>query len=372
MTLDTDVVDNASYDLNVDYRYFFMDNTKYYPELSDMAVLLSNMATKKGLQGKSWENNTENLNGKDIESFMWHYGNEDIEVYDMSMVYDDVNVCRYAIGYHDTILRRGKVNNKTRNVITIAIGEIPDKTAELTANLYGLLGSNEEYEEYHHIGYDITSGRILENVLRYIERFNDRQKVFFITGARSAGGVANLLAKKLIDKFGTSSVYAYTFNTVATINGNMILEGRKLPNLKYAPIMNIYNDDEMMVMFTSEETNMYKYGTNVHMSLSDNYRGKVKVAFDKVHKGTYSKNIKSKVADILNRTFNINLRGYSAFVYGMTGSEIKFTNQDYRNVSEYISVQFNNIDLHTIFDINTIEKITLAWREEYINCYLKK
>ena len=29
-----------------------MDNTKYYPELSDMAVLLSNMVTKKGWSGK--------------------------------------------------------------------------------------------------------------------------------------------------------------------------------------------------------------------------------------------------------------------------------------------------------------------------------
>ena len=151
MLIDTDVVDNANYDLNVDYRYFFMDNTKYYPELSDMAVLLSNMVTKKGWWGKSWYNKTENLGDTDIQSFMWHYGNEDIEIHDMSSYYDDANVCRYAIGQHDVVLRRGKVNNKVRNVITVAIGEIPEKTAELTSNLYGLLGDNEEYLEYHHI-----------------------------------------------------------------------------------------------------------------------------------------------------------------------------------------------------------------------------
>ena len=138
---------------------------------------------------------------------------------------------------------------------------------------------------------------------------------------RSAGGVANLLAKKLIDKFGSNSVYGYTFNAVATINGNMIPEGSKLPNLKYAPIMNIYNDDEMMVMFTSEETNMYKYGINVHMSLSENLTPKVKTAFKKVHGSNYDKNMKSKVVDLLNRTFNINLSGYSAMVYGMTETE---------------------------------------------------
>ena len=207
-----------------------MDNTKYYPELSDMAVLLSNMVTKKGWWGKSWYNKTENVGDTDIQSFMWHYGNEDIEIHDMSSYYDDANVCRYAIGQHDVVLRRGKVNNKVRNVITVAIGEIPEKTAELTANLYGLLGDNEEYSEYHHIGYDITAGRIFEKLLRYTENYNNNQKVFFITVARRAGGVANLLSKKLIDRFDPSSVYGYTFNAVSTINGNMIPEGTKINN----------------------------------------------------------------------------------------------------------------------------------------------
>ena len=369
MTMDTDVVDRANYDLNVDYRYFFMDNTKYYPELSDMAVTLSNMVTKKDWETKYWKNNTETLEGTDIQSFMYHYGNEDIEVHDMSMSYGDANVCRYAIGHHDVILRRGKVNNKARNVITVAIGEIPAKTAELTANLYGLLGDNEEYSEYHHIGYDITSSRILENVLHYIEHYSDRQKVFFITGARSVGGVANLLAKKLIDKFGPSSVYGYTFNAVSTINGNMIPEGSKIPNLKYAPIMNIYNDDELMVMFTSEETNMYKYGTNVHMSLSENLTSKVASAFKKVHKSSYDKDMKSKVVDILNKTFNIDISGYVARIFGFTGTEVGdwFDDDDMENINtsnkEYGKRGAKG--LHSAFDEEKLNKVTATWEYVY-------
>ena len=376
MLIDTDVVDNANYDLNVDYRYFFMDNTKYYPELSDMAVLLSNMVTKKGWRGKSWHNKTENLGDTDIQSFMWHYGNEDIEIHDMSSYYDDANVCRYAIGQHDVVLRRGKVNNKVRNVITVAIGEIPEKTAELTANLYDLLGDNEEYSEYHHIGYDITAGRIFEKLLRYTENYNNNQKVFFITGARSAGGVANLLAKKLIDRFGPSSVYGYTFNAVSTINGNMIPEGTKIPNLKYAPIMNIYNDDEIMVMFTSEETDMYKYGTNVHMSLSENLTDKVKKAFRYVHKGNYDEDMKSKVVNILNRTFNIDLSGYTTRIYGMTGTEfnneefeeyIKDSNEEYEDYVKSGAKEF-----HSAFDELKIQKVTEIWELTYDLCVIDK
>ena len=295
---------------------------------------------------------------------MYHFGNEDIEVHDMSNYYSDANVCRYAIGQHDVFLRRGKVNHKVRNVITVAIGEIPEKTAELTANLYGLLGSDEDYKEYHHIGYDITASRIFENVLRFTENYNNNQKVFFITGARSAGGVANLLSKKLIDKFGSSSVYGYTFNAVSTINGNMIPEGRKLPNLKYAPIMNIYNDDEMMVMFTSEETNMYKYGTKVHMSLSENYQGKVKTAFNKVHPKGYSKNMKNNVVDIINRTFNINLRGYSAFVFGMTGTEWEYGDVEFNYTSDEIKNNYATA-IHEGLSDERKDELLLFWAGLY-------
>ena len=186
-------------------------------------------------------------------------------------------------------------------------------------------------------------------------------KKFFITGARSAGGVANLLSKKLIDKFGSNSVYGYTFNAVATINGNMIPKGSKIPNLKYAPIMNIYNDDEMMVMFTSEETNMYKYGTNVHMSLSDNYQGKVKTAFNKVHPKGYDKNMKSNVVDLLNRTFNINLSGYIARIFGMTGTE-------HRNWDDYSENEINKYSAKTIHEAlsdDELEELFNFWSEFY-------
>ena len=295
---------------------------------------------------------------------MYHYGNKDIEVHDMSNYYSDANVCRYAIGQHDVFLRRGKVNHKVRNVITVAIGEIPEKTAELTANLYGLLGSDEDYKEYHHIGYDITASRIFENVLRFTENYNNNQKVFFITGARSAGGVANLLSKKLIDRFGPNSVYGYTFNAVATINGNMIPEGSKMPNLKYAPIMNIYNDDETMVMFTSEETNMYKYGTNVHMSLSENLAPKVKAAFRKVHGSDYDKNMDSKVVDLLNNIFNINLRGYSLMVYGMTGTEWQYGDVEFNYTSDEIK---NNIatKIHEGLSDERKQELLLFWAGLY-------
>ena len=132
---------------------------------------------------------------------MYHSGNEDIEIHNIRNTYEDANEIRYVIGSHDVFLRRGKVINKIRNVITIALGDIPEKSVDLTANLYGILGNNEDY---HYIGYDITANRIYEQMLKFIDKYSNKEKVLFVTSIRSARGIANLLSKKLIDRFGTN------------------------------------------------------------------------------------------------------------------------------------------------------------------------
>ena len=54
-TFDMDTINNEQihFDFNMDYRYFFMDSSAYYPELSDMSLALSNMIGKHRGGGKS-------------------------------------------------------------------------------------------------------------------------------------------------------------------------------------------------------------------------------------------------------------------------------------------------------------------------------
>ena len=157
-TFDMDTLNNNDihFDFTMDYRYFFMDSSNYYYELSDMSLALANMIgnNKKGAN-KSFENRNEVERYRDngIRQYMWYTGFEDIEERNTGEV-------PYAIGHRDVFLRRGKVNHKLRNLITIVIGEDERYKNEITANL----GS----DDYHHTGFDIEASKIVEDIEEYI------------------------------------------------------------------------------------------------------------------------------------------------------------------------------------------------------------
>ena len=207
---------------------------------------------------------------------MNYIGLEDIEVRDMSSTYEDSNVCRYAIGHRDVVYSLGRTQNVVRNVIAISIGDIEAKAAELYANFDGHGGREGSNTEYHHIGFDIVANRILETLERYASRYDPRyQKIYWITGEAGGGSVANLLAQKMIKKYGNQNIYCYTFQALNTINCNNIPAVQRISNEPYGSIFNLYNDDNELIKLYSNDNNFYKYGINKHVAVSssDEYIG---------------------------------------------------------------------------------------------------
>ena len=214
--------EEVNFDYCQDYRYFFMPSTQYYYELSEMSMVLANMVNKKSGINRRWLKDTnyinrtvsdsggittnsysERYNAYSIEEYMQYIGLSDMEVCDMSSNYTDTNVCRYAIGHRDVIYSLGRTQNVLRNVIAISIGDIETKASELYANFDGHSGREGSNTEYHHIGFDIVANRILEHIERYASGYApEYQKVYWITGEAGGGSVANLLAQKMIKKYG--------------------------------------------------------------------------------------------------------------------------------------------------------------------------
>lgn len=131
--VETSNYNNIEIEFNQDYRYFFMDSTKYYPELAEMGMSLANMAYKKYVNFpfsniktyKTWKNTNQrdNTTKKNISEYMWYFGLESLYEHLVdynSLEYYDVP---YVIVQHDTIALLGKVNNLERNVITLVIGD---------------------------------------------------------------------------------------------------------------------------------------------------------------------------------------------------------------------------------------------------------
>ena len=308
-TFDMDTISNRQihFDFNMDYRYFFMDSSAYYPELSDMSLALSNMIGKhKGTSYKTFKNRNDQETYEDtgISKDLWYIGQDDIEE-------RNTGVVPYAISHREVFLQRGKVNHKLRNVITIVIGEDENYKNLLSANIDGSYNEDGDYEMYHHVGFDIEANKIVEDIDEYISN-QYGTKVFWITGFGSGGSIANLVGQKLSKKKGTSNVYCYTFESFATINANNIEDTNNFDYSRYMNIFNIENDDDLMIKILDRDVGWYKYGRSVRGSaaqlntklskiLGNNFRGN---SGEKSYKG--SPNIVSKVINgILDSFMNI-------------------------------------------------------------------
>ena len=331
-TFDMDTISNRQihFDFNMDYRYFFMDSSAYYPELSDMSLALSNMIGKhKGTSYKTFKNRNsqETYEETGISKYLWYIGQDDIEE-------RNTGVVPYAISHREVFLQRGKVNHKLRNVITIVIGEDENYKNLLSANIDGSYNEDGDYEMYHHVGFDIEANRIVEDIDEYISN-QYGTKVFWITGFGSGGSIANLVAQKLTKKKGVSNVYAYTFESFATINANNIDDPNSFDYRRYINIFNVENDDDLMIKILDRDVGWYKYGRSVRGSaaqlntklskiLGNNFRGN---SGEKSYRG--SPNIVSKVINgILDSFMNI-INGVTSgitnaidgLVSGFTGTE---------------------------------------------------
>ena len=332
--------DSVKFNYNQDYRYFFMPSNEYYYELSEMSMVLSNLvhwnstwskdtkyeekiSTDEGIIRNS---NIEQYNATNTWSYMNYIGLENIEEYDMSMTYSDANVCRYALGHRDVVYSLGRTSNVVRNVITVCIGDIEAKAAELYANFDGHNGKEGDYTEYHHIGFDVVANRILEQVERYASRYDPRFKqVYWITGEGGGGSVANLLAQKLIKKYGTKNVYCYTFQALNTINCNNIPAFQRISNEPYGSIFNLYNDDNQVLQIYTNQANFYMYGINKHVAISssreyiEKWQEATGIRYETTPDKEYGKNF------LTNLSNNV-----SGIISGFTNTEV----ENYREVRD--------------------------------------
>ena len=238
-----------------------MDSTKYYNELGDMSIALSNMiGENKWGMNKRFKNRNEKEKYTDIgiSKYLWYMGNEEIEE-------KNTGVVPYAIGRRDVFLKKGKVNHKLRNIITVVIGNDEKYKGKLAANIDGSYGMDGEYKEYHHIGFDIESNKIIKEIESYANSKNG-EKIYWITGYGQGGSIANLVGAKLTDKVGENKVYCYTIESFATINANKIVNKNNFGRGRYKNIFNLENRDDLMIKLLDRDIGWFKYGRSVRGS----------------------------------------------------------------------------------------------------------
>ena len=273
---ETNNYSNVEINFSQDYRYFFMDSTKYYPELAEMGLVLSNMASKKNVSFstnlyKTWinRNDGEDRTVKGISEYMNYFGMDNL--YEHIVDYNNLEFydVPYVIGQHDTIALHGKVNNLERNVITLAIGDCGQEksafsylTDLITRNKNNINSKIDFYKKE------------AENVYQALVDYDNKQtadrwkKSYWIVGYGSGGSIANLVAKKFIDyKHSNQNIYCYTYGATSVVDVNNITDIKDLSNIAYKSIFNIENEDDFILKETDRKLGYYKYGWRVNASV---------------------------------------------------------------------------------------------------------
>ena len=105
-----------------------------------------------------------------------------------------------------------------------------------------------------YIKYDIEEYERLNKIK------SDYKKVYWITGYKEGGAIANVLAAKLRDM--GQQVYGYTFGSPMTIYNNSDEKGytRTGYSVRYDSIFNIVNEDDPYAFLMSQELGFSRYG----------------------------------------------------------------------------------------------------------------
>lgn len=122
------------------------------------------------------------------------------------------------------------------------------------------IGQNVE-KTLVHKGFDDASRYAFEKLYEYEEKIkvDSRNCKYFVTGHSRGGAVANLLSKKLIDIYGSESVYAYTFAAP-----NTTLD-KNVHNSTYSGIFNFVNSEDFIAFVPLESWGFQKYGTTKYL-----------------------------------------------------------------------------------------------------------
>ena len=209
---------------------FFKPSTQLSPTLAKTAIVLSSSAYNMSVT----KDNLKNLGFEKIKSF-----NYDLD-------YDEKTV---------GITFGTKFVNNTPVIAIVLRGTL---AKEWHSNFD--IGRDAK-DTLHHAGFNTASEYVMQMLSEY-QKESELYKAeckYFVTGHSRGGAVANLTAKKLIDKAGTNNVYAYTF-----ASPNTTLD-KNVHNTEYSGIFNFVNSEDFIAFVPLESWGFQKYGTTKHL-----------------------------------------------------------------------------------------------------------
>ena len=261
---------NINFESHMDYRYFFMDEYNYYDELSTMSLLLANAMNKMGSELS------------DIDYMMPHIGYDNYvrrnaygDVGGVNLAGIDIGGVNYSVEYVTGLRvveysKDNSANNYISKLIVPIVIKTPDNVS--LSKSYSEIGEPNWTEkcdtgkECHNVkSYEVYAELIKDDLYRYCLEttgidISAKNIVFWITGHKEAGAVANVLASKYIDE--GHKVYAYTFGSPMTLYNNPDEKGytRTGYSMRYDSIFNVVNESDAWTYMMPQSAGFSRYG----------------------------------------------------------------------------------------------------------------
>ncbi len=250
--------------LEMDYAWFFEDNTVYNPALSEASSLFAAMAYEPSsvLICNSLKETSASL--EHLTDVLTYFGMENAQSYSLIADYNDSHVSEVVVGY-----RNVSMDGELRTVLAVVVRGTNATIEEWSSNCdIGDITKDTPEDDWrntdNHKGFDVAANRIAAYVDRYIEEnglYRDNI-VYWVTGHSRGAGIANILGANF-EKAGETA-FTYTF---AAPNTTLASDAAS-----YKTIFNIINADDFVPCLPLADWGYTCYGSSTKaVSVRESY-----------------------------------------------------------------------------------------------------
>lgn len=291
-----------SYDtlLNLDYRWFFDDNTKFNKDLCNTSLLFAGMAYYRSSSDTSdssdrdYKIKLENGNKYGIIDAMKYMGLEDVKEYNLNDYYNTEHQSQFNIGH-----RKVTIDGETKNIVTVFVRGTFGSLNEWSSN-FDIGDTRENVSEWtdksNHKGFDITANRVRERVNRYLNTNVDssNETVFWVTGHSRGAAISNIIGAKLEDQ--GKKTFTYTFAAPNTTTKENVKS--------YKSIFNVVNEDDFTPYVPMKDWEFERYGRTAELDMTSDRQKQFRDntgfwAYDNESTGGLSKTVNA-LSEIIN------------------------------------------------------------------------
>lgn len=254
----------TSVDFQMDYSWFFGDNTAYNSELSKVSVLLATEIYAGNSLALSDSTGTQTTAGSSLPEILTYLGMQDTKTISLSDIYTDIHLSEVGLGYHTVI-----ADGEQKTVVSVVVRGTNGTTAEWSSNCdIGDICLDTENDDWintiNHKGFDITANRIMRLMDEFIDENNlDRDTlVYWVTGHSRGAAISNIIGANLERDGKTAFTYTY-----AAPNCTLADDAAS-----YLTIFNIINQDDFVPYLPMEYWGYTRYGqSTTSLSIKESY-----------------------------------------------------------------------------------------------------